>query len=422
MSFVASNYETSNTVINNQKLSDADRKVIDLENVSDVEFRRLCEAVSSLRFFYEARKRQTTVFDGNKPDELVKLSSILGGYSINHLFDTLTKKGLGSKLTEFRERAMKLQSAGETHLCPESLKAIGLNNTKALPFYQTFLLERLYPGVKIEEFADKDMKELKAFSALLRRKQVGAYLNMCEYYGASQPLYAGHNVVLSMSDGCIRDFLELMGSIYDGFSHRRTPLLESFVNRSAPVGIKAQSRWITRSSSQKLDGIREGKDSVEILTSEVAKVVEGLGWLTKYLQSTPSSNRSIQTAERGIFVFDLSKLLKGQGEEVEEDSDYIQRVFRRAVLDGLLRVEYPFSRGKRSLDKGHVQLGYRLHKRYAAHFSFSYRGAYEPVEVDVSELLWLCRNAEDADPKKWASRQLERLPDLDFDQLELKFQ
>jgi len=126
VSFVASNYETSNTVINNQKLSDADRKVIDLENVSDVEFRRLCEAVSSLRFFYEARKRQTTVFDGNKPDELVKLSSILGGYSINHLFDTLTKKGLGSKLTEFRERAMKLQSAGETHLCPESLKAIGL--------------------------------------------------------------------------------------------------------------------------------------------------------------------------------------------------------------------------------------------------------------------------------------------------------
>jgi len=82
VSFVASNYETSNTVINNQKLSDADRKVIDLENVTDSEFRKLCEAVSSLRFFYEARKRGSSVFEGSKPDDLVKLMPVLGNYEV----------------------------------------------------------------------------------------------------------------------------------------------------------------------------------------------------------------------------------------------------------------------------------------------------------------------------------------------------
>lgn len=127
-------------------------------------------------------------------------------------------------------------------------------------------------------------------------------------------------------------------------------------------------------------------------------------------------------AERGVFVFDLTTLLSGAGTTSEEDADYVQRVFRRAVLDGLLRTEAPFRHLASTPNKGNAQIGYRLHKRYAAHFSFSYRGAYEPIAIDAREVLWLCQNADEADPKKWASKQLDRLPHLDFDQLELGFQ
>ncbi len=421
VTFVASDYETTNTVIHNQKLSDADRKVIDLENTTPLEFRKLCEAVSSLRFFYTAKKLGVESFQGQSVVNLFDLTSILGSFSINQLFDTATKKGLGAKLIDFRDSAQFFLETSQEHLNKEQLKAIGIHNSKTLPFYQCYLLSQLYPGMKIEEFKDKSMAELKAFSALLRRKQVGAYLNMCSQFGVNKPLYAGSKIVLSMSDGCIRDYLELMGSIYDGFSHRRTSRLESFIRRSTPVGIKAQSRWITRCSWQKLEGIKEGKDSIEILTSEVSKVVEGLGWLTQFLQASTEDKRSLRTAERGVFYFDLENLSGTSESDLFEDRDYVQRVLRRAVLEGLLRVEQPFSSRQNLKEGSEAQIAYRLHKRYAAHFCFSYRGAYEPVAINASELLWLCSNSESADAKKWAIKQLDRLPNISVDQMELEF-
>jgi hypothetical protein len=420
VSFVKSDYESAATIIHNQKLSDSDRKVIDLEEITPSEFRDLCEAVASLRLHYSIRPHVNVGSYASNPAELISLSSLLGTYSVNELFSVATRNSLGRGLPHFKERTTKLRDTATERLGSKAAQVLQLENELILPYYQNYIVENLYSGRPLEEVLTPDDKATKAFAATLRRKQVGAYLCLCSQYGVERPLYAGANVVLNMSDACIRDFLELMGAIYEAHSAPADKKLLQFVNRRSPIPIKTQSRGIERSSKQKLLGIEEGKDALDVLTAEVAKLVEGLGHLTAKLQATPSDKQALRTTERGIFMFDLAKVPQGFGRDAEEMGVYISQVVKRATLDGLLRpVEIST---KSSFKKSNAIVGYRLHKRYAAHFGFSYRGAYEAVALDMNDVIWLCSNADEADARDWAGRVHSKIAELTPDQSEFDFE
>lgn len=194
-----------------------------------------------------------------------------------------------------------------------------------------------------------------------------------------------------------------------------------FINRSAPVGLKEQSKWIYEASSQKFLGIEEGMHSHGVLTTAVAKTISGLGWLTSNLQSSQSGNRSIRTAEKGIFLIDYNLMASSNDSDEEKAHNYLRRVLRRAVLDGLIRLETVTPTKKNVNSDETATLGYRLHKRYSSYFVFSYRGAYEPVKIDAADLYQLYSRSADVDPKTWAKRISDRIIDVEFNQLELGF-
>lgn len=420
VSFVKSDYESSTTIIHNQKLSDSDRKVIDLEDIRPSEFRVLCEAVASLRLYYSLKAEDNESLGTENPATLVRLDNLLGRYSVNEFFELSTKNSLAKGLPTFRVRASALAEFSSSELNTEAVKTLQLHRKDEAPYYQTYILDKLHAGRSLSELLTGDEKEVKAFSAALRRKQVGAYLCLCSQFGVEKPIYAGTNVVLSLSDVCIRDFLELMGAIYESYRAPEHKKLAQFSRRRSPLPPKTQTRGIERSSKQKLIGIEEGKDSLDVLTAEVAKLVEGFGFLTKNLQSSHSDLQSLRTTERGVFLFEYSDTPAGFGKDAEEMAIYISRVVKRAMLDGLLRPINFSARIKGNPKSTHI--GYRLHKRYAAHFGFSYRGAYEPVRLDMADLAWLCSNADEADSGEWAQRVYKKISEFQPDQTEFDFE
>jgi hypothetical protein len=57
----------------------------------------------------------------------------------------------------------------------------------------------------------------------------------------------------------------------------------------------------------------------------------------------------------------------------------------------------------------HRVLVYRLHRRLAPHFHFSFRGAYEPITISVENIAVLCGQRGRITPKDWAE-SLSRTP------------
>ena len=62
---------------------------------------------------------------------------------------------------------------------------------------------------------------------------------------------------------------------------------------------------------------------------------------------------------------------------------------------------------------------FRLHRRFAPSFRFSYRGAYEPVVLRVSDLWPLCDHTTPMTGEAWAASLLKRAPSLENLQLSL---
>ena len=55
------------------------------------------------------------------------------------------------------------------------------------------------------------------FPGWLRRKQRGALLQFATALGVRRIPFAGANIIVSLSDSSIRDFLEIMGEVYEAF-------------------------------------------------------------------------------------------------------------------------------------------------------------------------------------------------------------
>ena len=120
---------------------------------------------------------------------------------------------------------------------------------------------------------------------------------------------AGDNVIVSLADGSIRDFLEIMGEIYEAFvlHHRWDPKspanLSRFVNFKTQILPRIQTTGIYSASDSYYEGVSHRS---EIDTDVISRLIAGLGIYTSLLQTNPADPTTLSTVERGVFFVDYS--------------------------------------------------------------------------------------------------------------------
>jgi hypothetical protein len=247
----------------------------------------------------------------------------------------------------------------------------------------------------------------KSQQAWMRRKSVGAMLHIANRLGFRRLPMSGVSVITSLADGSIRDFLEIMAEIFDRFSKDRGTLaaeevLEKFARSRTKIAAKTQTDGIYASSEAFYDGIGILTDSN---AEAVMRFITVLGRLTHHLQANFEDPSSLATAERGLFFIDPARTYPANASQIE----LINQIIHRAELSGYLRA----TTSKRGTNSGEDVAapkisGFRLHRRFAPRFMFSYRGAYEPVKLTEDMLYQICIGSPDVDADEWAKQFARR--------------
>lgn len=407
VSYVGQKFESTSTLIPDQNLTDADRFVLDLDTESDQGFFELCQAVSSLRLHYAAEKEPVPV--QTTPGRQFDLRRILGPTDINHLFMMATKRTESDDLRRLKNRAEAMMSEIISTFEGQGENSFGEHEAHgAPPIYQTYVIDRLYPKLSASEVRARTRIN---FGAYMRRKQRAALLAMCSEFRVSNIPYAGWHVVLSMSDGCIRDFLEIMGEIYEIATRGDVHSIHTFKSRYAAIPWNVQRRAILTASTAKFVGIKE---STATHWAEASKLVECLGRLTSLLQGDHTSLDCLKTPERGVFVFDLDQVAGATEAERQDARDLVRAVLHRCEADGLLRPyleRRPDKLAAATMES--AVMHYRLHRRFAAHFRYSYRGPYEEVKLPMDDVVALCRSPDILRSQDWVSKVYGRMSQSD---------
>lgn len=366
VSYVSVDYDSTNTVYYNQTLSDADRTQLLLDEMGNTEFYRLCEGVSLLRIYYSDPTIRQTPLDA-LPRDFFRLDAMLGKVSINALLANQAQHSLSAEFTQLVERARaKEKSRGRNHIPP---------------IFETYVLEKL--GQRLADGREANR------GAYLRRKNVAALLTICSEFRVANIPYVGATTIVSLSNGCIRDYLELMGSIFDEALQREEIRgVEDLRQRETPLSLDVQRIGVRASSRAKFDGIR---NIIERDWAEATRTVEFIGKLTALLQSNPNVESTLATPERGNFIFDLSVLSEDNGAPSGRRA-FITRVLRRCEADGLLRP----ARGDQNDDEEAHELAFHLHRRFAPEFGFSYRGPYGLLRMPMAEFAEMCEGSGEA--------------------------
>lgn len=411
ISSVGAAHDDSDTFIEAQPLTDADRKVLPLDNRDTTDFRELCQSVVSLRLLFSLPDDLRQV-DGQAVSSFFDLTERLGTRDVNEMMSQLVRRShrpLAAQIKQAAERLLRAIRRAD----PKAARKFD-RKTERLPYYEAYLLLhwRGREDAFSPTFSEEDLERLdsygnvyaeQAFYAWIRRKQQNALLHFAASLRSRRIPLAGANVVVALADSSIRDFLEIMGEIYEKYvDHYRLDRadpasLYRFATSRTTIGAGIQNDGIYAASETYLTGIAARPD---IDSDVIARLISGLGSFTAFLQSNPADPRVFGAAERGIFMIDYPVVTSAA---VAEENAFVQAAIRQAVLAGYLRVvETPRALRATQPDQVSKPVAFRLHRRFAPQFRFSYRGAYEVVRVSPGELANLCLKANEMSPFAWA--------------------
>lgn len=438
VSSVGAFYDSTETFLGQQPLTDADRRVISLDDRGEDDFRELCQAVVSLRLLFSVSDAARAAHSTRPLTEFFPLNARLGRRSVNDMMAVVAQRSaspMPKLLAGIAERfARHLETVGATRSgLPESSK-------KALPFYQTYLL-LLWQGREDSfkvAFDPSDEAKLPAlavdyaapgFQAWMRRKQRGALLHFAATLGFRRLPLGGATAVVSLADGSIRDFLEILGEIYSAYAKdhrldiRAVDSLERFATSRTQIAWDTQTNGIYSASDAYIDGV---SGRAERSADSVLRLLDGLGQYTSILQSDPADPTVLGRAERGVFSVRFAasgRSYVGDGGPARDAA--VWRTIKQAEIAGYIRTTDARSgdSAKRQDDDDHRgrTVSFRLHRRFAPHFRFSYRGAYETVSLGAADLWGLCDESTPVDPKVWAAEMANRTPLAGLGQLPLRF-
>jgi Cdc6-like AAA superfamily ATPase len=327
VSFVSPPEDSTRTLLPNLTLQMADRELVPLDEINEADFRDLVEGVATVRVRHALAD----------PDAMFCAARSLGVLDINALLKDILRESV---------------SANARRLLRDAAAAAEGANSDDLPIYETYLEQQL--GTSASE-PDSSWERRRDASAGSRKKFVAAYLSICHDVGA-RPRYAFAEMVLQLSDNCVRDFLAQIDEIFKESSDE----LSVFLSRA--VDTKMQDKALRSSSQKKYESLPAfGVNNPD----ETRALVDGLGQLTAMLQRQSANSRHLRSSERGLFEIKI-------GEHPPDGLVRLSRSLREAAEAGFLRI---------ASDDGD-SLVVRVHTSLAARFGFSYRGAYYHVPMD----------------------------------------
>jgi hypothetical protein len=330
--------------------TNADVDLISMDRMEDSKFANFVEGVASVRIQEAAEQ----------PDAHLDLNALLGSLAVNELLFRLLKSS-----TDRWGRG--LLASAESNATEPFFKE---RTSAAPPIYQTYLVETL--GLELPKENAKNWETRKQKSAEIRKKMAAAYLSICQRIDV-QPLYASADMMLQMSDQCVRDFLWQMHEVYVEVGD--SP--EEFLTRT-DISVELQDKAFRRASDNK---IRRVADFVLAETSTVTRLVDGLGRLTAALQRPSESHlrrgftQHLRSNEPGAFRLHANESFAG-----DEKSKKTLDLIREAVDASYLR----------QIPEDRETMRFRLHTSLAAHYEFSYRGAYSDSVLSLEELRRIC--------------------------------
>jgi hypothetical protein len=121
---------------------------------------------------------------------------------------------------------------------------------------------------------------------------VAAYLCICKEL-KTQVKYAGAEMILQMSDCCIRDYLSMLDSVFQSID---VPASE-FAERR--VSANEQDNAIRAVSKRKNETIPKSEVGSPV---ETLRLIDSLGELTARLQTATRDMKGLKSPERGLFV------------------------------------------------------------------------------------------------------------------------
>ena len=398
----------SNTFIPAQPLTDADRVVISLNDRDERSFKELCQAVVSLRLLSIASPSEQSQLSRTNPIMFFDLDARLGTENVNSIIATIIKRST-------KPEAAKIQHAAETLrdlIASRKDSVVAEDNVSDLPYYEAYILMhwRGREDAFEVDFAEADANRLsqhvnnfgeQRFNAWLRRKQSAALYHLASRLKVRHVPLAGANMVIGLADQSIRDFLEIMGEIFEEYMRRHSlqpgtvESLRKFARSRSKVAADIQSRGILKASERYVFGVGYGEESE---MDAMARLIRGLGNFVSILQTDTGDPRTLRTTERGIFYLQLS----GTGIP-EEELLTVRAAVQQAELAGYIRAETVPVRLKSKLSVGDADaLVFRLHRRFAPYFNFSYRGPYEIVRISPRSLSSLIYGGNEETPYRWA--------------------
>lgn len=412
VSSVGGGRDDSDTFIESQPLTDADRRVVSLDGRDDLGFRQLCQAVVSLRLLFAGGMHSRSTFTQEQVANFFNLDQRLGRRDVNDMMEALIRSstrpltktleaGAERLLTLFRERKTRdLDEADRRNPRPPYYEAyvLMLSRGREDSFKQTIDQSDIS---KLDSYVDSFSQP--NFRAWLRRKQRGALLHFATALGVRRIPLAGANIVVSLADGSIRDFLEIMGEIYESFVSQQkwdpkdSSNLERFANSRTQIAARIQTAGIYSASEAYYEGISHRS---EIDTDIISRLIAGIGIYTSILQTNINDPRTLSTAERGVYFVDYTKALGPKG--LTDQATLVASAIRQAELAGYLRPVAVSRFQTAALDGQFRSIAFRLHRRFAPQFRFSFRGAYEGVSLDPADLAALCLGGTKLSAQNWA--------------------
>jgi hypothetical protein len=409
---VGETIEGGDTFIEEQPLTDADRRVISLDERDRPEFVSLCEAVASLRTYFSLPQSDRPPVTGDTIARQFSLREKLGVVGVNDILSVILSRSTRPLAKQIAAAAKRLSDLAKAS--PGSFPNAILGDVP--PYYQAYLLWH-WTGREdafVSAAAPHEMTRIEqhlpqlaspAFQSWVRRKMVGAMLHIAARLGFRQLPLSGSSIITSLADGSIRDFLEIMATIYDAYKAANSKVepsqvLKRFVTSRTKIAGRVQTTGIYGASGQYFDGVGALSDAS---STSIARLIEALGKYTSRLQAAPDDPSVLATSERGVFVLDGSQYL---WPEDDAGAQYVRQLVARAELSGYLRTVTMKRRpaGTTSSPRSSGTLtGVRLHRRFAPYFMFSYRGAYEPVRVSTKYLAILCAAEPEITPDAWVA-------------------
>jgi hypothetical protein len=403
VSFIAGQYNRNTTLLPNTVLSNADFEAISLDDESREDFIAFCERVTQLRLEHYYNNAAPS---HRRPLQKFSLDATLGSLSPNELVRLVARASISPEVKSWTGEVEKTKDILREVIARRNWRKFSIEDQQT-PYIEHAIIALM----KTDPYSLTLEARQDTFAKVVDRKNFAALIYCVENIIGSRTIpYAGKDVVCGLATGCIRDYLDIMGAIYDEaigdideeWSESRSPKIKHltyFVAPGRPIPMDRQRAAIYRASEDKWEILRKFtvKSSFEII-----QVVSGLGNLLALLQKPDDPYKMISKGERGRFSIDpvrLDTILSIRRSELTT-----REALRTLQRDGFVRlVSSP-----EQMEGGRAKSGvfeFHLHRRLYPVLGLSPRGPYESVRLDETRFAALLLDPN-MDTEAWARRTL----------------